>query len=501
MILQLASASTQSIYRQIAEAIKDQVYRGLLKNGDRIPSTRELAEQLKVNRTTVVLAFDELRQAGYIHSHVGRGTRIVAGENRQKPAVNRDRELNWDSFLSAGMLNLTRSLPVREAPSLDTRADFSRLIPDQNLFPVDTFEVILNKVIRKRGATLLQYGPALGLPELRSIIAQRMHRWGVNVSHDEVIIVNGAQQGMDLLFKTFLDPGDVVVVESPTYANVLPPLDFYRAHVVGVPMTPQGLDLESFRSVAAQRSPKLIYTIPNFQNPTGICTSQEHRRQLLSIAEEFNVPIVEDGYEEDLRTSGKPILPIKAMDQSGRVIYIGTFSKGLFPGLRIGWIVAHRELIETLGAAKFSTDYHTSSLLQAALTEFISQGHYDRHLSRLQKILAGRLQVAVEAMREHFPAGARWTLPDGGYSLWAALPAGVSARQVTADARREGILITSGDHFFQSTEDSGSFRLSVSTVNETQIRKGIQALGKIISRQSRARPRNPLAMAAELPHI
>src|SRR2546428_813428 len=391
MLLQLPSASTQPIYRQIAEAIQDQVHRGLLKNGDRIPSTRELAEQLKVNRTTVILAFDELRQAGYIYSHVGRGTRIAAAENRQKSAANKSRDFNWDSFLSAGMVNLTRSLPAREAASSDVWADFSRLIPDQKLFPVDTFERILNKVMAKRGAALLQYGPALGLPELRSLIAQRMRRWGVNVSHDEVIIVNGAQQGMDLLFKTFLNAGDVVVVESPTYANILPLLEFYRAHVVGVPMTPQGLDLDSLRTVAAQRSLKLIYTIPNFQNPTGICTPQAHRRQLLSLAEEFNVPIVEDGYEEDLRTSGKPILPIKAMDHSGRVIYLGTFSKGLFPGLRIGWIVAHRELIETLGAAKFSTDYHTSLLLQAALTGFISQGHYDRNLKGLQKYLPGRL--------------------------------------------------------------------------------------------------------------
>ncbi|HEY3128250.1 MAG TPA: PLP-dependent aminotransferase family protein, partial [Acidobacteriota bacterium] len=284
MLLQLPSASAQPIYRQIAQAIQDQVHRGLLKNGDRIPSTRELAEQLKVNRTTVILAFDELRQAGYIYSHVGRGTRIAAAENRQKSAVNKSRNFNWDSFLSAGMVNLTRSLPAREAASSDVWADFSRLIPDQKLFPVDTFEGILNKVMAKRGAALLQYGPALGLPELRSLIAQRMRRWGVNVSHDEVIIVNGAQQGMDLLFKTFLNAGDVVVVESPTYANILPLLEFYRAHVVGVPMTPQGLDLDSLRTVAAQRSLKLIYTIPNFQNPTGICTPQAHRGQLLSLA-------------------------------------------------------------------------------------------------------------------------------------------------------------------------------------------------------------------------
>ncbi|HEV8132918.1 MAG TPA: PLP-dependent aminotransferase family protein [Acidobacteriota bacterium] len=498
MIIQLPAGSREPIYRQIADTIKEQVHRGILKRGDRIPPTRELAEQIRVNRTTVVLAYDELKEAGYIESHVGRGTRIVGGGNGAR--ADRGKELNLDGFLSVGMANLTRHLPARNVAS-DAWADFSRLIPDQNLFPVSAFEQILTKVIRKRGAELLQYGPALGLPELRHLIAERMRRWGVDVTQDEVIVVNGAQQGMDLLFKAFIDPGDVVVVESPTYHNILPLLGFYRAHVVGVPMTADGLDLVAFRMVAAQRPPKLLYTIPNFQNPTGICTSEGHRKELLSIAEEFNVPILEDGYEEDLRTSGRSIQPIKASDRSGRVIYLGTFSKGLFPGLRIGWIVAQPALIETLGAAKFSTDYHTSLLLQGALTEFILQGHYDRHLKRVQKILGKRLQLAVAAMRKHFPAGTQWMLPDGGYSIWVALPSGVSARQVTAEAKAEGILITSGDRFFQSAEDSGSFRLSVSTVNETQIRKGIQAMGKIISRQSRARSKTTRSAGAELPHI
>lgn len=501
MIIQLPANPGHPIYRQIADAIKDQVHRGILKQGERLPSTRELAEKLKVNRTTVCLAYDQLRRAGYIHSHVGQGTRIVGRENRPRPDRVPGKELNWESFLSTGMLNLTRSLPARHAGSDGVWADFSRLIPDQKLFPVDTFEEILKKVIRKRGASLLQYGPALGLPELRSLIAGRMRRWGVHVTEAEVIIVNGAQQGMDLVFKTFIDPGDVVVVESPTYSNILPLLGFYRAHVVGIAMTAQGLDLDSFRAVAAQRSPKLIYTIPNFQNPTGICTSDEHRRQLLAIAEEFNVPVLEDGYEEDLRASGKGVEPIKAADRTGRVIYLGTFSKGLFPGLRIGWIVAHRKLIETLGAAKLSTDYHTSLLLQAALTEFISEGHYDRHLKKLQKILARRHRMAAQSMREYFPPGALWTAPDGGYSLWVSLPAGVSARQVAADARREGILITSGDHFFQSAQDSGSFRLSISTVSDVQMKRGIRTLGKVISRQVRAKPPNARALAAELPHV
>ncbi|MBI4455073.1 MAG: PLP-dependent aminotransferase family protein [Acidobacteria bacterium] len=500
MIIQLGVPSDGPIYQQIAHAIKEQVHRGLLKKGDRIPSTRTLAEKLSVNRTTVCLAYEELRRAGYIESHVGRGTSVVGGDSGGALHGIPRKELNWENFFSTGMLNLTQRLPARNEEFSHAWADFSRLIPDQSLFPVEPFEQILKKVIHERGATLLQYGPALGLPELRSLIAQRMQRWGVNATEEEIIIVNGAQQGMDLLFKTFVDPGDVVVVESPTYANILPLLSLYRARVVGIPMTSEGLDLDSFRSVAAQRAPKMVYTIPNFQNPTGICTSEAHRKQLLSICEEFNVPILEDGYEEDLRTSGKNIQPVKAADRAGRVIYLGTFSKGLFPGLRIGWIVAQPTLIQALGAVKFSTDYHTSLLLQAALTQFITEGHYDRHLQRLQKILGKRLRLAVQSMRKYFPNGTYWTLPDGGYSLWVTLPAGVSARRLAAEIQREGILITPGDLFFQTTEDSRSFRLSVSTVKQTQIVKGIQLLGKEITQQAQARPHSARAVV-ELPHM
>ncbi|MBI2822625.1 MAG: PLP-dependent aminotransferase family protein [Acidobacteria bacterium] len=499
MILQLPAPSSEPVYRQIAGAIADRVDRGLLRPGDRIPSTREMAAQLGVNRTTVCLAYEELKKRGVIESRVGSGSRIAGGSRHGGLSKGSGSVLDWHSFLSTGMLNLARRIPARAAESSRVLADFSRLVPDPSLFPVAPLEEIFNKVIRERGPALLQYGPALGLPQLRSLIAERMRRWDVRATAEEILIVNGAQQGMDLVLKAFIDPGDIVVVESPTYSNILPLLGFYRARVVGIPMTAEGLDLNSFRAAAAQRTPKLVYTIPNLQNPTGICTSAEHRRQLLAIAEEFNVPVLEDGYEEDLRTDGRSIHPIKAADRSGRVIYLGTFSKGLFPGLRIGWIVAHPSLIETLGMAKFSTDYHTSLLLQAALTEFIAQGHYDQHLQRLQKILAGRLRVAVESMKRYFPRSAAWTLPQGGYSLWVTLPPAVSARRLAVEAQRDGVLIASGDHFYQSSEDSGSFRLSVSTVSEGQIQRGIQILGKAIARQARAQP--VVAPVAELPYI
>jgi DNA-binding transcriptional MocR family regulator len=498
MVIQLIANSKQPVYRQIADAIQQQVRQGLLRTGEKLPSTRQLADSLKVNRTTVCLAYDQLKQRGFVESHVGRGTRILGGGENGK--ASRGGDLAWEQLLSSGMKTLLRTLAPRRADAADIQADFSRLIPDQNLFPVEAFEAILKSVIRKQGAGLFQYGPALGLPALRSLIAQRMKRWGIAASDSEIIIVNGAQQGMDLLFKALIEPGDVVVVESPTYANILPLLGFYRAQVVGVNMTSGGLDLEAFRAIAAQRAPKLIYTIPNFQNPTGICTSSSHRRHLLRIAEEFNVPILEDGYEEDLRTSGRGIQPIKASDRAGHVIYLGTFSKGLFPGLRIGWIVANRSLIETLGAAKFTTDYHTSLLLQAALAEFLSRGHYDRHLKRLQRILASRLQVAMSAMKKHFPRGVHWTSPDGGYSVWITVPAGVSARRIAEEAQREGVLITAGDYFFNSSDDCSSFRMSVSTADENQIRDGIELLGKVIARQIQVSPGTG-SIGGDLPHI
>jgi DNA-binding transcriptional MocR family regulator len=239
-----------------------------------------------------------------------------------------------------------------------------------------------------------------------------------------------------------------------------------------------GLDLERLDSVLRRRRVKFIYTMPHFQNPTGVTTSLAHRRRLLDLAEQYDVALLEDGFEEDLRWDGGEVLPLRALDSSGRVCYVGTFSKGLCPGFRIGWLVADSELIAHLAHLKRTTDYHSSTLLQAALAEFCRRGEYDKHLRRLRRIYRARMARAAEALASSMPAGVSWHDPEGGYCIWLELPPGITDDELVSRAGRDGVRLSSGRHFFTSDPGYGCLRLSISRVDEEQISSGIATLGR-----------------------
>jgi DNA-binding transcriptional MocR family regulator len=316
------------------------------------------------------------------------------------------------------------------------------------------------------------------------------------VEPDDVLIVNGAQQGLDLFCRALLDPGDAVVVESPTYANLMPVLKLHRADVVPIPMTPDGMDLDRLETTLATRRVKFLYTMPHFQNPTGITTSLAHRKRLLEIASRHNLPVLEDGYEEDLRWDGGEMLPLRALDPSGRVCYLGTFSKGLVPGFRIGWLVAHRELLVHLTHLKRTTDYHTSLVLQAALDEFCRKGEYDAHLRRLRRTYRSRMAAAASAIAEHLPPTVHARVPQGGYCLWIELPKGVSMDELYARLGRDGVHVSHGRHFFATEPEHGCFRMSISRTQETEIEAGIAIVGRHLREliESPARGESSLAL-------
>jgi DNA-binding transcriptional MocR family regulator len=299
------------------------------------------------------------------------------------------------------------------------------------------------------------------------------------------LIVNGAQQGLDLFCRALIDPGDAVAVESPTYGNLLPVLRLHRAEPVPVPMTPVGIDLERLEAVLQARRIKFLYTMPHFQNPTGITTTLTHRRALLEVAARHRLTVLEDGYEEDLRWDGGEMLPLRALDASGRVGYLGTFSKGLVPGFRIGWLVVHRELLAHLAYLKRTTDYHTSLVLQAALAEFCRRGDYDAHLRRLRRVYRERMAAATRAFEKHLPASVRWRVPQGGYCLWVELPAGISADELHARLGRDGVHVTPGRHFFATEPEYGCFRMSISRTNVAEIEAGIAILGRHLAELAR----------------
>jgi DNA-binding transcriptional MocR family regulator len=482
--LKLRRGGETPLYRQLRDQIARQIENRKLPEGTRLPPTRDLAVALGVNRATVAAAYEALVADGLVRSHVGQGTTVIG-----RPEPRRSSAARWPSSFSRAMEAVER-LEREFAPQSDhpDPIDFASLFPDEDLFPVEPFRKVMDLVLRRQGKELLQYGPVAGYAPLREYIAARLAVRGVKVSPADVLIVNGSQQGLDLIFRALLDPADAVAVESPTYSAVLPVLAHYQAQVVSVPMTVRGLDLGALESVLARRPVKLIYTMPTFHNPTGISLDLSAREALLRLAVRYQVPIVEDDFEFDLRFAGKGTPPLMALDEAGLVLYLGTFSKGLFPGLRLGWVVAPAAVTRVLGRAKMLADYHTSLLLQASVLEFCRRGHYDAHLRGLARLGRKKGQRLLEAMGRHFPPGTTWTYPEGGHAFWITLPEGLRAERLLAEAEREGVLFTPGATFFSGSGGERSLRLSISRVPLERIDEGVARLAAIIKRHLAAQP-------------
>ena len=378
--IRLQRDSDTPLYRQLRDEVVRLIDSFDLAPGTKLPPTRELASKLGINRNTAASAYEELTRSGHVRSHVGRGT-FVSETTVSVASPIRFR------FSRAVEASAERVRPI--SPSLAGHShpvDFASLVPDEELFPIEPFRRVLDGVLRTEGKRLLQYGPAAGFPPLRAYIAERPRRRGVEADAENVLIVNGSQQALDLICRTLLDPGDRVAIESPTYTIVLPLLAQYQAEIEAIPMTERGLDLDALETVLERFRPKLIFTMPTFQNPTGITMDLPSRKRLLELAARHATPVVEDDFDSELRFDGDEVPSLKALDERESVLHIGTFSKGLFPGLRLGWIVAPRPVVSTLSRSKLVSDYHTSLLLQAAVVEFCRRGHYDRHLKRLAGI-------------------------------------------------------------------------------------------------------------------
>lgn len=481
------------LHRQIAAQIRSLIDAGDLAVGVRLPATRGLAQRLGVNRATVCTAYDTLVASGYVEAHVGQGTRVVhRGRGAQRTGAQRaDAGPEWAGLLAEGVEALSPhdEAPSEPEPRQSGRIDFTGVIPDERFFPVSSLRRSLDTVLRRDGEHVLQYGSTHGYAPFRDAIAQRMRLAGNDVQADEILIVNGAQQGLELVCRALLDPGDAVVVESPTYSNLLALLRLYRADVVSVPITAGGLDLDELERALARRRVKFLYTMPHFQNPTGVTTTLQHRKRLLEVAARHAVPVLEDGFEEELRWDGGEVLSLRALDPHGRVCYVGTFSKGLCPGFRIGWLVADAELCSRLAQLKRTTDFHSSVLLQAGLAEFIRRGDYDRHLRRLRRVYRERMARTAAALERQMPAGTRWRVPAGGYCVWLELPEGVSDEELVARCARDGVRLSPGRHFFARDPGYGCVRLSISRVNDEDIDPGLQRVGRHLrklARQARA---------------
>jgi 2-aminoadipate transaminase len=300
------------------------------------------------------------------------------------------------------------------------------------------------------------------------------------VRPDDVLVVGGLQQGLDLIARVLLAPGDCVAVEAPTYGNALAIWRLYGARPVGIPLDDGGLVPEAFARIVRQHRPKIVYTMPTFQNPTGITMDEARRREIMRIAADAGVGIVEDHFDSELRYRGRALPPLRAHDTRGQVVLLGTFSKILFPGFRLGWLVAPRELLDRLLDVKRATELATSLPIQMAVAEFCAQGELDRHLERVCLAHGARLEAMLEAIDASFPPEVHVTRPEGGMTVWVTLPEGARSSAVAEAAARKGVLVAEGRWFMPDGDGERNVRLSFVTEPAERIRRGIEVLGAVI---------------------
>ena len=495
-------AAGPPVYQQIAAQLRRQIERGEWAPGDRLPAIRTLAKELGLHRDTVALAYEQLARAGWVDARVGAGTFVcpapaspaathgVLGEASPRPDGGRahhDREVDLALAPQVERLIALENTRPRYASGEGVVA-FHRLIPDSRFYPIDDFRQCMDAAMREEGPELFSYAPPQGDPRLRRAMAKHFRRHGISRSPEELVLCHGASQGISLALRLFTQPGDQVAVEVPTYANVLSAFAGLGLTAAPVPMDGAGPDPEALDRLLAKPEVKVFYTIPSFHNPLGTTTGLARRREILEIAERHGVPIIEDGFELDLRFRGENIPPLAALDEAGIVGLLFSFSKSLFPGLRVGSLSARGRALEGLVALKHATDLSDALPLQAGLARFVESGAYDRHLVRIRKLLRSRFEVLYDALGEALPAGTTWTRPEGGYQLWVELPYEVDTRDLLVDAAREGVVFSPGTLFMPDARPSRAMRLTVACADEEAIRRGVLALGRVTSERRAAGP-------------
>jgi 2-aminoadipate transaminase len=389
----------------------------------------------------------------------------------------------WDTRYAAAMAGV-RSSAVRDLFAAASRPDVISLsggMPDVRRVPHALVEKALHEALRDDGASVLQYGSSEGRGALRSIIVGLMGETGVRLSEDDLIVTSGAQQGLDLLAKVFLDPGDTVICEGPTYVGALQAFSVYRPHVECIETDEHGMRVDLLERELKRLGPrgaKFIYTIPNFQNPAGVTLSPERRRRLLELAREYDIPVVEDDPYGRLRYEGGHIMPLRALDPE--VIYLGTLSKIFAPGLRLGWLAAPRPILAKVLLAKQGADLCGSAFTQAVAEHYMTGTAWRRVLADLTRTYHERRDAMLDALAEHLPADVDWTHPEGGFFVWVTLPGHLDTKPLLAEAVERGVTFVPGSDFYPGGRGSNCMRLAFCYEEPGQIAEGVRRIAEVL---------------------
>jgi 2-aminoadipate transaminase len=420
-----------------------------------------------------------------------------SGSGGESPRMGRSRTTARDLERYAGLFARRtqgmRSSAMRDLMAITARPEVISLaggLPDTSTFPAEDLATLMARVAADGSARALQYGPTEGMETLKHCIVKVMAEEGMDVGTDELLVTTGGQQVIDLVCKTLVDPGDVIVAEGPTYPGAVPTFAAYEADVVQIDMDADGMRIDLLEETLDQlesdgRTPKFIYTVPTFQNPAGVTMALDRRRRLVRLAAERELLVLEDNPYGLLRYEGDPLPPLYALDRGEYVIYLGTFSKILSPGLRLGWTAAPRPVLEKLSLGKQGADLCSSTLSQHFVVEYFAQRNWRDLLAALRELYRRRRDTMFEALAEHLPGEAEWTRPAGGLFIWATLPDYIDTTDLLARALREHVAFVPGRAAYLDGRGGSAMRLNFSGVSEDDLHEGVARIGKVVSEQVR----------------
>lgn len=360
---------------------------------------------------------------------------------------------------------------------------FAGGLPAPELFPVKEMKAAVDKIFDEHGQEAMQYGAAKGVTALRQAIQQHVkEKENIDSELDNVLVTTGSEQALDLVGKAFVNPGDTVLVEQPTYLCALDVFRSYGANFASVEMDEDGMKMDTLEeALKANPNTKLIYTVPNFQNPTGRTMTEERRKQLAELAEKYDVYVLEDNPYGEIRFAGQHVPAVKSFDKSGHVLYMSTFSKTLAPGFRLGWLVADKNVVNKLTVLKQSADLHTDNLAQFAVAQFFADNDVDAHVKEISALYGKRKDLMLEGIKKYFPEGVKYTDPEGGMFLWVEVPGVDDTVELFKECLEHDVAFVPGDPFFAGEVQPGAFRLNYSNMKEDQIEVGLKRLGAALT--------------------
>ncbi len=485
MLLHIDKTSKESIFKQLVDQISKLIDCGDLQAGYQLPSSRELATSLGVNRSTVIRSYEELWALGYLESTPGSYTKV-----RKRLLNNRkSEEHDLKDVFSDEILNSYYKHDFKRIDEFfskigtdpDSIICFNRLEPDTRLIDNRLINKCYRDALANHKKKIFSYCHPRGYEPLRHSIESHMRLHGVNSNEENILITNGSQNSLQLLFQSFISKNDIVAAESPTYSMLIPLIKYFGCKILEIPVIEDGMDLSVLKDFLNKYPIKMIYTMPTFHNPTSVTMTQAKREELLYLCEKHKIIIVEDSIEEEMKYFGKVHLPIKSIDKHGLVIYLGSFSKILAPGLRLGWIVADKECIRRLTSLKTMFDLSSNTFSQIMLHQFCNNGYYELHIRKLLRVFKSRMKTALKTMRTFFPADkVSWSEPLGGFLIWIKLNIKKEDINIEEHFKNYGVMITDGNRFFYTSPKQCYIRLSISRSNEAEITEGIKRMARAI---------------------